>query len=67
MIEFLLEIDYRFEMFKRRFIEFKLKSLGFKRNFYCQSEIEGNRKCKIQCYHCKIYYKPLEDYHNRKD
>ena len=30
------------------------------RLFYCQSEIEGNRKCKHQCDHCKEYYKPLE-------
>lgn len=28
---------------------------------YCQSEIEDNGKCKIQCEHCKEYYKPLEN------
>ena len=28
---------------------------------YCKHEIEGNRKCTIQCDHCKMYYKPLED------
>lgn len=28
---------------------------------YCQSEIEDNGKCKIQCEHCEEYYKPLEN------
>ena len=28
--------------------------------FYCQSEIETEDKCDNQCYHCKEYYKPLE-------
>ena len=28
---------------------------------YCQSQIEGSNKCKIQCDHCKEYYKPLEE------
>jgi len=28
---------------------------------YCQSHIEGNKKCKIQCDHCREYYKPLEE------
>ena len=28
---------------------------------YCQSEIEDNGKCKIQCIHCKNYYQPLEN------
>lgn len=28
---------------------------------YCQSKIEDNGKCKIQCEHCKTYYKPLEN------
>jgi hypothetical protein len=28
---------------------------------YCQSQIEGNGKCKKQCEHCKEYFKPLED------
>ena len=27
---------------------------------YCQNEIEGQKKCKQQCDHCKTYYKPLE-------
>jgi len=27
---------------------------------YCQSEIEGGKKCKVQCDHCKTYFKPLE-------
>jgi len=27
---------------------------------YCQKEIEEQSKCKIQCEHCKEYYKPLE-------
>jgi hypothetical protein len=30
------------------------------KSFYCQRQIEGNRKCKKQCDHCKDYYKPLE-------
>ncbi len=34
------------------------KLISFK---YCQSEIEDNGKCKIQCEHCKEYYKPLEN------
>jgi hypothetical protein len=28
---------------------------------YCQSQIEDNGKCKIQCEHCKKYYKLLEN------
>jgi len=28
---------------------------------YCQSQIEDNGKCKKQCDHCKVYYKPLEE------
>lgn len=28
---------------------------------YCQSEIEDKGKCKIQCNHCKEYYKSLEN------
>ena len=28
---------------------------------YCQNQIEGHRKCKEQCEHCKNYYKPLEE------
>lgn len=27
---------------------------------YCQSNIELKDKCKVQCEHCKEYYKPLE-------
>lgn len=30
-------------------------------SFYCQSNIEDNEKCEIQCNHCKEYYKPLEE------
>lgn len=33
---------------------------------YCQSEIEDNGKCNIQCKHCKEYYKPLENEQRRK-
>ena len=36
----------------------RCKALGIK-PFYCQSEIEGNDKCIIQCDHCKEYYNPL--------
>jgi hypothetical protein len=28
---------------------------------YCQSEIELNDKCKVQCSHCEEYYRPLEN------
>lgn len=28
---------------------------------YCQNQIEGHRKCKEQCEHCKEYYAPLEE------
>ena len=28
---------------------------------YCQSQIEGDKICKIQCEHCKIYFTPLEN------
>ncbi len=28
---------------------------------YCQSQIEDNGKCEIQCEHCKEYYAPLEN------
>ena len=35
----------------------KLNSVS--KAFYCQSEIEGESKCKQQCEHCKEYYKPL--------
>lgn len=37
-----------------------LRLFAISRAFYCQSEIEGNRKCINQCEHCKEYYKPLE-------
>lgn len=30
-------------------------------SFYCQSNIEDNGRCEIQCDHCKEYYKPLEE------
>lgn len=53
------EIQYQFEMFYRWIREKKFKLLGYSRNFYCQLQIEEKRKCKIQCEHCKEYYKPL--------
>ena len=28
--------------------------------FYCQSKIEGDKKCISQCEHCEEYYKPLK-------
>ena len=28
---------------------------------YCQSQIEGNKFCKVQCDHCKLYFAPLEN------
>ena len=27
---------------------------------YCQSEIEGQKKCNYQCDHCNKYYKPIQ-------
>lgn len=27
---------------------------------YCQAHIEGQKFCKSQCEHCKLYYAPLE-------
>jgi MoaA/NifB/PqqE/SkfB family radical SAM enzyme len=29
--------------------------------YYCQLQIEQDKWCKIQCEHCKEYYKPLEE------
>jgi hypothetical protein len=54
------EIQYQYEMLCRWMREQKLRLFGVSRSFYCQSEIEGNRKCTNQCKHCKEYYKPLE-------
>ena len=40
----------------------KLKYFPQKETFkYCQSQIEGRKKCKTQCNHCKQYYKTLEN------
>ena len=33
---------------------------------YCQREIEEETRCKIQCEHCKSYYKPLEETWDRR-
>lgn len=60
MKDLINEIQYQYEMLCRWLIEQKLHLFGVSRTFYCQSEIEGNRKCKNQCEHCKEYYKPLE-------
>ena len=30
------------------------------KSFYCQSDIEDNGKCDLQCEHCQIYYSPLD-------
>lgn len=54
------EIKYQIETFKRWIRETWFKLNGVNRYFYCQSDIECKRKCKIQCEHCKEYYKPLE-------
>lgn len=29
--------------------------------YYCQLQIEQDKWCKIQCKHCKEYYRPLEE------
>jgi hypothetical protein len=34
---------------------------------YCQSEIEFNKRCDVQCEHCKEYYGPLEEDHAAGD
>lgn len=54
------EIQYQFEVLTRWVREQKFRLFGINRSFYCQSEIEGKRKCKNQCEHCCEYYKPLE-------
>ena len=54
------EMQYQFEILTRWMREQKLRLFGVSRAFYCQSEIEGNRKCKNQCEHCNEHYKPLE-------
>ena len=51
---------YQLELLKRFLREVWLKLNGYNRSFYCQSDIEGNKKCKIQCDHCKEYYKPVK-------
>jgi hypothetical protein len=53
------EIRYQFETLLRWIREKKLILLGIKRKFDCQSQIEGNRKCKYECEHCKSYYSQL--------
>lgn len=30
------------------------------KDFYCQSQIEDDGRCKNQCQHCKEYYAPIE-------
>ena len=32
----------------------------FKLVGYCQSELDGNLKCRHLCNHCKTYYEPLQ-------
>jgi hypothetical protein len=34
--------------------------------YYCQLQIERGKWCKVQCDHCKEYYKPLE-YERKKE
>jgi hypothetical protein len=54
------EIKFYIELFYRWLRENFLSLTGNYRGFYCRNEIEGKRKCRIQCEHCKEYYKPLE-------
>ncbi len=54
------ELQYQYFLLKLKLRELKFKMFGVNRNFYCQSDIEGQRQCKFQCEHCKKYYKPLE-------
>ena len=48
------------EMLSQSLRECKFRIMGISRKFYCQSEFEERYKCKYQCDHCEIYYKPLE-------
>ena len=59
MADFIEEIQYQYEMLIRWIREQKLRLSGVSRTFYCQREIEGQRKCTKHCDHCKEYYKPL--------
>lgn len=59
------EIKYQYEILSRWIRERRLSLFGINRSFYCQSEIEGNRKCIDQCDHCQEYYKPLENNINK--
>lgn len=47
-------------MFSQSIREHKFRIMGINRKFYCQREFEEKSKCKYQCDHCEIYYKPLE-------
>lgn len=57
---FIEEIIYKLELLYRWIRENRLYFSGVYRGFYCQADIEGQRKCTHQCEHCKEYYKPLE-------
>lgn len=54
------ELEYKFEIFSNKLRELKFRILGISRLFYCQRECEYKSKCKYQCDHCEIYYRPLE-------
>ena len=55
------EIKFQIYLFKSWLREFFFKLKGIDRNFYCQSHIELEDKCKYQCEHCEEYYKPLDE------
>ena len=54
------EFWYRYEVIVRWVRECWLSFMGIDRGFDCQSEVECDRKCVVQCSHCKEYYAPLE-------
>lgn len=55
------EISYLWYDLKLWVRETWLKLRGVNRDFYCQSDIESEGKCREQCEHCREYYKPLEE------
>ena len=55
------EISYQWWRLRINLRELRLRLGGVDRKFYCQAEIESNSKCKVQCKHCRCYYKPLEE------
>lgn len=53
-------LTYKLHGLMRSLREAYYKAIGIDRSFRCQSDIEGQDKCKFQCFHCEIYYKPVD-------